>query len=42
MLSFSKEIASGKTAEQEAKEAKEKEEKIIEQQIINVINDQHF
>mgnify|MGYP001035264546 CR=1 FL=1 len=34
MLSFSKEIASGKTADQEAKEAKEKEEKIIEQQIL--------
>ena len=31
MLSFSKEIASGKTAEQEAKEAKEKEEAEVRQ-----------
>lgn len=34
MLSLSKEIATGKTAEQEANDAKEKEQKIVEQQIL--------
>jgi hypothetical protein len=34
MLSLSKEIASGKTAEQEASDAKAKEEQIIEKQIL--------
>ena len=34
MLSFSKEIATGKTAEQEAQEAKAKEEEMIKQQLL--------
>ena len=34
MLSFSKEIASGKTAEQEAREAKAKEEEEVRQQLL--------
>ena len=34
MLTFSKEIATGKTAEQEAQEAKAKEEEVIKQQIL--------
>ena len=34
MLSFSKEIATGKTAAQEEKEAKDKEEEVVRQQIL--------
>jgi hypothetical protein len=34
MLSFSKEIASGKTADQEAREAKAKEEEEVRQQLL--------
>jgi hypothetical protein len=34
MLSFKKEIATGKTADEEAKEAKEKEEEEVRQQIL--------